>query len=61
MAQKFSKTSFMMGIKGLKAFERDYPQATCLLFYGGEKKQKEGNISLVPIKDAFAQIPQLIT
>lgn len=36
---------------GLRAFLKDYPMAKTYLLYGGEKRMREGEIEIVPVKD----------
>lgn len=47
-------------LRGLKAFARDYPQASLYLFYGGDKKMFIENITLLPIEKALADLPKLL-
>jgi len=47
-------------LRGLKAFARDYPQASLYLFYGGDKKMFIENITLLPIEKALADLPNLL-
>lgn len=47
-------------LKGLKAFARDYPQASLYMFYGGDKKMFIENITLLPIEKALAELPKLL-
>jgi uncharacterized protein len=41
----------MEDLRGLKAFCGDYPEATGILLFGGEHRQKEGNILCVPVEE----------
>jgi predicted AAA+ superfamily ATPase len=47
-------------LRGLKAFARDYPQASLYMFYGGDKKIFIENITLLPIEKALAGLPNLL-
>ena len=38
-------------LRGLKAFCADYPEATGMLLYRGQHRQKEGNILCVPVEE----------
>ena len=48
-------------LAGLKAFSKDYPEAKLYLFYGGNKKLFLENITLIPIEEAIANLPALLT
>ncbi len=47
--------------RGLKAFSKDYPQASLYLFYGGEKEMFVDNINLIPIRKALTSLPILLS
>ncbi|MEA2116462.1 MAG: ATP-binding protein [Thermodesulfobacteriota bacterium] len=47
-------------LRGLKAFARDYPQASLYMFYGGDRKMFIENITLLPIEKALAELPNLL-
>ncbi len=38
-------------LKGLKAFQEDYPEATSILLYRGKRRYKEGNILCLPVDE----------
>lgn len=38
---------------GLRAFKEDYPMAQCYLIYGGDHKEKHGDIMALPMVDAL--------
>ncbi|MCJ7603525.1 MAG: DUF4143 domain-containing protein [Desulfobulbaceae bacterium] len=46
--------------RGLKAFAKDYPQATLYMFYGGDKKMFVDNVNLIPAKQAITTLPALL-
>jgi len=47
--------------KGLKAFLKDYPKAKAYFIYGGERRLREGNIDILPIKDALKELPVILS
>jgi predicted AAA+ superfamily ATPase len=56
-AKKFSPAD----LRGLEAFEREYPIAKLFFFYGGNERKRHGNIEIVPLKDAFKTLPELLS
>lgn len=46
--------------KGLKAFKRDYPQAKTYFVYGGERVLREGDIEIIPVKEAVKKLPKIL-
>lgn len=46
--------------KGLKAFKGDYPQAKAYFIYGGERILREGNIEIIPVKEAVKKLPEIL-
>ena len=48
-------------MRGLKAFLKDYPQAKAYFIYGGERRLREGNIEILPIKDALKELPKILS
>ena len=46
--------------RGLKAFAKDYPQATLYMFYGGDKEIFVDNVNLIPAKQAITTLPALL-
>lgn len=46
--------------RGLKAFLKDYPKARAYFIYGGERRLREGNIDILPIKDALKELPTIL-
>lgn len=47
-------------LKGLKTFQKDYPMADLLMFYGGEKKITIGDIQVIPLTRALTTLPQIL-
>jgi predicted AAA+ superfamily ATPase len=45
---------------GLHAFLNDYPMAKAFLFYGGNRRLREGRVDLVPLREALPQLPELL-
>lgn len=45
--------------RGLKAFARDYPMASLYMFYGGDRRMFVDNITLIPIKEALEELPDI--
>lgn len=43
-------------LHGLKSFLKDYPQAKAFLLYGGGEKLYKGGITVLPLKDFFADV-----
>jgi len=48
-------------LKGLKAFQKDYPKAKTYFIYGGERVLREGNIEILPIKDTLKKLPEILS
>ena len=48
-------------LKGLKAFQKDYPGAQTYFIYGGERHLREGGIEVLPIKDALIKLPEILS
>lgn len=47
--------------KGLRAFLEDYPKAKAYFIYGGERRLREGDIEILPIKDALKASPAILS
>jgi predicted AAA+ superfamily ATPase len=58
--KRTGKTSNSM-MKGLLAFKRDYPEAETYFIYGGERRLRQADISVLPIKDALKELPELLS
>lgn len=48
-------------MRGLKAFLKDYPTAKAYFIYGGERRLREGDIEVLPIKDALKDLPKILS
>lgn len=48
-------------LKGLKAFGKDYPGAKLYFIYGGERRLREGNIVIIPMKDALKELSEILS
>ena len=48
-------------LRGLRAFQKDYPGAKTYFIYGGERRLREGDIAILPIKDALKELPQILS
>lgn len=48
-------------LKGLKAFQKDYPSAKAYFIYGGERYLREGDIEILPVKDALKELPKILS
>ena len=48
-------------LKGLKAFQEDYPQSQAYFIYGGERRLREGEIEIIPMKEALKNLPQILS
>ncbi len=48
-------------LKGLRAFQKDYPGAKTYFVYGGERRLREGDISILPIRDALKELPEILS
>ena len=48
-------------LKGLKAFQEDYPQSQAYFIYGGERRLREGDIEILPVKEALKDLPQILS
>ncbi|PIP63201.1 ATPase [Candidatus Roizmanbacteria bacterium CG_4_9_14_3_um_filter_33_18] len=51
------KTSML---KGLKTFLKDYPEAKTFFLYWGERRMKEGEIEIIPLKEALSNLKSLL-
>lgn len=48
-------------LRGLKYFSKEYPQSKSFLIYGGKRKMKDGNIQIIPMAEAFRNLPELLS
>lgn len=58
--KRTAKVSSSM-LKGLKAFQKDYPKAKSYFIYGGERILREGDIEILPIKDTLKKLPEILS
>lgn len=47
-------------LRGLREFKKDYPEATCMLLYGGDQPLFFGDIRVLPIREALRGLEELI-
>ena len=47
-------------LRGLEAFGRVYPMASLYMFHGGDNRMYIDDITLIPIKEALVELPQLL-
>lgn len=47
-------------LRGLKAFRKDYPSAKLYFIYGGERHLRDGDIEILPLKDALKELPDIL-
>ncbi len=47
--------------RGLAAFKRDYPMARTLMLYGGPDRRYSDGVEVVPLAEALAALPELLT
>lgn len=57
---KRKETLYSSDFSNLKLFAKDYPEAKLYLLYGGSEDYFEGNIRVIPYKNALLQLPQLL-
>jgi len=48
-------------MKGLRAFQKDYPEAKTYFIYGGERQLRDGDIAILPIEDALKDLPRILS
>ena len=46
--------------RGLREFKKDYPPATCYVFYGGSAVLYEKEVTLIPIQQALLDLPKIL-
>ena len=46
--------------KGLKSFLGEYPSAKAYFIYGGERKMREGEIDIIPLKEMLESLPDIL-
>lgn len=62
LAFEIKRTAKVNGsmFKGLRAFRKDYPQSKAYFIYGGERFLREGDIEIIPIKEALRKLPEIL-
>ena len=58
---KHSRAVSKHDTKGLKGFKEDFPEATCYLIYGGERRQYIGDVTAIPMLEALKSLPELLS
>lgn len=48
-------------LRGLKLFQKEYPEAKCFLAYGGKRKMTDGRIAIVPLEETLKNLPSLLS
>lgn len=48
-------------LKGLKAFQEDYPEASCMMMYLGAQKRIVNNIQILPFQEGILHLEELLT
>lgn len=48
-------------LKGLRAFQKDYPGAKLYFIYGGERVLRDGDIEIIPIRYALKELPGILS
>lgn len=63
LAFEVKRTGKVIGpmLSGLKSFLRDYPMAKTYFIYGGDRRMREGDIEIVPIKDALKKLAVILS
>jgi predicted AAA+ superfamily ATPase len=47
--------------RGLRAFLKAYPIAKACLIYGGERRVRDDNIEIIPIKEFLLSLPAMLS
>lgn len=47
--------------RGLRAFLKAYPMSKAYLIYGGERRLRDENIEIIPIKEALLSLPVMLS
>lgn len=47
-------------LKGLKSFLKDYPQSKACFLYGGERREWDNQIEIIPISEAMKELPAIL-
>lgn len=57
---KLSADIAKQDLKGLIAFQKEYPMAKAHIIYGGDKKRYFGNITVWPVKEILQALPDVL-
>ncbi len=57
---KRSRSLSRKDLNGLKAFQEEYPEATCWIVYGGDCKQHFDSITAIPFTEFLMNLPKLL-
>ncbi len=47
-------------LRGLKLLAEDYPAARLYFIYGGKRRMREGEIEILPVKQALRELPEIL-
>lgn len=47
-------------LRGMRAFQQEYPEAKCYFIYGGHRNLREGDIEILPIETALRDLPKIL-
>lgn len=47
-------------LKGLKSFLADYPSTKAYFVYAGERRMREGDIEIIPIREVLKELPAIL-
>lgn len=50
----------LKAFRGLKAFQKDYPEAKLFLIYGGSRHEYHDGIEIIPIEEALVSLPVIL-
>ena len=48
-------------LKGLRAFQEDYPPAQLWLLYGGDRAYLDGGVNVLPFAEAIRRLPEILS
>ena len=58
---KYSRKIDKRTLAGLRAFQKDYPESTCYLVYGGNERLYIDGIVILPIKAFFREVEEILS
>jgi predicted AAA+ superfamily ATPase len=47
-------------LRGLNAFLKDYPMAKTFFVYGGDRRQREGPVEIIPLEEFLRELPSFM-